>query len=160
MGTFTIWALVSTILFVLYMGTNIVLDMKGVAKDKNGRVEEFRNVDSGPNEEDSTVVEEDYLESGENPLNESTPPTLPDENQPYSDAGMANNRTVSQEDQRAQAYADEQESMYSKLKQQAENNLETVLPSYQEELSSQEFQIAMSQPLPQESHIEMKTLTC
>ena len=56
MGAFTIYAMVVTGLYILYMGVTIAFDLHGKKDKKKEDVEEFNTADAG--EEKSTVIDE------------------------------------------------------------------------------------------------------
>ena len=161
MGAFTIYAMVVTGLYILYMGVTIAFDLHGKKDNKKEDVEEFNTTDAG--EEKSTVIDETEEGFVVRNADDNTQGDLDNSNS--SDSASAHHQQmqqgddddVAQEEQPVEDNpADEdllnQESeasvhQFEELKDTVQEKMIMARPKYQQEYNSKEFQIASSQPM-------------
>ena len=133
MGAFTIYAMVVTGLYILYMGVTIAFDLHGKKDKKKEDVEEFNTADAG--EEKSTVIDETaegfVVRNGEDD---------PD------DEDLLNQESEASVHQ------------FEELKESVQEKMIVARPKYQEEFDSREYHIASSQPMdkPMQMYRTMK----
>ena len=160
MGAFTIYAMVVTGLYILYMGVTIAFDLHGKKDKKKEDVEEFNTADAG--EEKSTVIDETEEGFVVRNADDDTQGDLDNSNSPDSASAhqqmeQGDDDDVAQEEQPVEDYpADEellnQESeasvhQFEELKDTVQEKMIMARPKYQQEYNSKEFHIASSQPM-------------
>lgn len=163
MGTFTIYAIVVTGLYIAYMAVVLAMDTVGHKGQKKGGAEEFDTtgmVDGGA-EETSTIVDE--TDGGFEVSSGSTA------RQQHPDSELSNpvddEEEVVQEEQPVDDFDDEtalqQESKHSQTAYEQAVAVQTqamvsVKPGYQDEYLSEEFSVATAQPMERELKIVRK----
>ena len=141
MSTFTIYAFVVTGVYILYIGTMIVIDLfkkKGVKKDD---AEVFSTADMNDDQpEQSTVIDE--TEDKKIPLTTEKPS---EEHQPQAQEPLDDDAILAEEGMQSQAY-------YNSLKE-VQRQMDSVIPTYQKSLRSDVMAAEMSKRIDKQTQI-------
>lgn len=171
MGAFTIYAMVVTGLYILYMGVTIAFDLHGKKDKKKEDVEEFNTADAG--EEKSTVIDETaegfVVRNGDDDTQGDLDNSDSSDNAAQSQQmQQGDDDDVAQEEQPVEDNPDDEDLLYQEseasvhqfeeLKESVQEKMIVALPKYQEEFDSREYHIASSQPMdkPMQMYRTMK----
>ena len=152
MSTFTIYAFVVTGVYILYIGTMIVIDLfkkKGVKKDD---AEVFSTADMNDDQpEQSTVIDEtedDQSEAEKSQTAKKIPLTTEkpsEEHQPQAQEPLDDDAILAEEGMQSQAY-------YNSLKE-VQRQMDSVIPTYQKSLRSDVMAAEMSKRIDKQTQI-------
>ena len=161
MSTFTIYAFVVTGVYILYIGTMIVIDLfkkKGVKKDD---AEVFSTADMNDDQpEQSTVIDEtedgfqihqknqDQSEAEKSQTAKKIPLTTEkpsEEHQPQAQEPLDDDAILAEEGMQSQAY-------YNSLKE-VQGQMDSVIPTYQKSLRSDVMAAEMSKRIDKQTQI-------
>ena len=162
MGVFTIYAIVVTGLFLLYMTVTIALDLYGKKAQKKDETEIFNTSEDGDEEEAAHIVNETDggYSIGQDDVEVPDFESQEDDNGGYQDDG--DDGDIEQEEQEVDDNPDDdtllqEESMssqaqYESLKE-VQNRMEAAVPVYQHQYGSDDFAFMMAQPMNKETRI-------
>ena len=163
MSGFAIFAFILTGIYIVYMSVVIMMDLFGKKSQKQDSSEEFNNSDmvdmvSG-DDDSSTVVDETSdgysvhqpgVSSVASSSDEGDDDETSDDGEPLDEQSLSDG-TLEEE------YPDDDDTLdsqvYFESLRDARAQMDTVVPSYQDEYGSEDFAIVQSQPLNKRSRI-------
>lgn len=161
MGVFTIYAIVVTGLFLLYMTVTIALDLYGKKDKKKDETEVFNTSDGGSDEEETAHVvnetdggysigsDEEAVEGvdseAEGDAGEDPDDGEAAQEEQYVDSDPDDEDLLMQESEESQA-------AYESLKE-VQQQMDSAAPVYQHQYSGDDFAFTMAQPMNQGSKI-------
>ena len=167
MSAFGIFAIVLTVIYVVYYGVMLAYDQYGVKGQKKNDVEEFESPDQGhevsrrvhENSDGTFSVTDEQPEVEEqSPASDDLYDAPPVDDETYHEEDI--DITTGEEDDHQDGGgvdAGDDDSAYHRLLQYTDD-LPTIIPSFEEEYDSMGMSIVMNQPMDVETRVRREVL--